>query len=38
MEVEVRSREFDPAGFSIVLLCVPDDAIREACEAAAPVA
>ena len=36
MEVEVRSREFDPAGFGIVLLCVPDDAIREVCEAAAP--
>ena len=36
MEVQVGSRELDPAGASIVLLCVPDDAIREACEAAAP--
>ncbi|MDX6588223.1 MAG: hypothetical protein QOI31_2696 [Solirubrobacterales bacterium] len=36
MEVQAGSREVDPAGASIVLLCVPDDAIREACEAAAP--
>ena len=36
MEVQVGSRELDPAGASIVLLCVPDDVIREACEAAAP--
>ena len=32
------SRELDPAGASIVLLCVPDDAIRDACEAARPCA
>jgi predicted short-subunit dehydrogenase-like oxidoreductase (DUF2520 family) len=36
LEVELGSRELDPAGAAIVLLCVPDDAIREACEAAAP--
>jgi predicted short-subunit dehydrogenase-like oxidoreductase (DUF2520 family) len=36
MEIQVGSRELDPAGASIVLLCVPDDAIREACETAAP--
>lgn len=36
MDIEVGSRELDPAGASIVLLCVPDDVIREACEAAVP--
>ena len=35
MDVTVGSRELDPAGAAIVLLCVPDDAIQEACEAAA---
>jgi predicted short-subunit dehydrogenase-like oxidoreductase (DUF2520 family) len=36
LEVAVGSRDLDPAGASIVLLCVPDEAIREACEAAVP--
>jgi len=36
LEVVIGSRELDPGGASIVLLCVPDDAIRDACEAVAP--
>jgi predicted short-subunit dehydrogenase-like oxidoreductase (DUF2520 family) len=37
LDVTIGSREVDPAGASIVLLCVPDDAIRDACEAVAPL-
>lgn len=36
LDVETRSRNLDPAGASIVLLCVPDAAIRGACESAVP--
>jgi predicted short-subunit dehydrogenase-like oxidoreductase (DUF2520 family) len=36
LEIVTSSRDFDPAGASIVLLCVPDAAIRDACESAAP--
>lgn len=36
MDVEVGSREVALAGAKVVLLCVPDEAIREACENVAP--
>ena len=36
MEVELGSRELAPAGAAIVLLCVPDEEIGDACEALAP--
>ena len=36
LEVDIGSRELVPGGASIVLLCVPDDAIRDACRALAP--
>ena len=36
LDVTVGSHEFDPGDASIVLLCVPDAAIRDACEAIVP--
>ncbi len=37
VDVVVGSRELDPAGASIVLLCVPDEAIEDACGTLAPM-
>jgi predicted short-subunit dehydrogenase-like oxidoreductase (DUF2520 family) len=36
LDVIAGSRGLDPSGASIVLLCVPDAAIRDACETAVP--
>jgi predicted short-subunit dehydrogenase-like oxidoreductase (DUF2520 family) len=36
MDVQTGSRDLDPAGASIVLLCIPDAAIREACATITP--
>lgn len=36
IDVEVGTRDLDPAGADVVLICVPDAAISEACEALLP--